>query len=293
MPRYFILNSHYMPPPIIYKNNYSYIFVSREKEISVVENDKFILSSGENPKFEKKGIVVEKELLNTLLPSKSDQIKNDALRKKGLKILSPEIEWRLSVNFLGDLEKKQTYNNLVYSLLFVENYANPVAHIQQKIRLIPEFDFETIESGLIYLSRTAFGKLLNALPLDNRFEMRQILSDYKYRYKIEKTDYLQITEMLIKYIDEQFITQGKLLIESKKILDTRFPDNLEKFGLVDSNYDDVKKNIFSQANLFEPLLKTNIINILNELFDAVRKESITEDRFEGKFNSRRLPISLN
>lgn len=294
MGRPFILNSNYLPDPFISNlSDYSYTFISREKDLAINVADDFIFSKGSfNPIFDKIGVVTDKVILRTLPPSREDLARNESLKKRGLKPLAPEIEWQLKVKMNRDLKKKQSFNNLVYSLLFIENYSNPISHIQQKTRFIPSFDFETIELGLVYISRTAFGKFMNALPIDNRYEMRQILSEIRRREKIEKIDFLRITEILIEYINVNFINQGRLLIESSNILSKRFSEIEDKFGLVDPTYS-AEKSIARQARLFEQLLKTDLLKFLSDILETAKKESLNENRFEEKFGERRLPISLN
>lgn len=296
MSRKFILNSLYFSESknteVIAESDSKgeYIFISRESEISVDKGDEFIYSTGTNAHFEKKGTVIKKKKIRTLPISDKDRKANESRKQKGLKPLGREYEWELDTRIDKELKRPHYYSDLVYSLLFVNNYSKPKEHIEQKIRLIPDFDFETIEMGLVYLSRTAFGKLFNCLPFENKLHIRQLIFDYNREKNITAKDYIQNTKQIITYVNEQFMAQGVFLKHSKDMLVRRFGDKAKAFSIYDERYK-ADKNIYNQATLFEPLLEKNTIQILSDLITAVRQNRKDEERFEKAFNTRRLPIA--
>jgi hypothetical protein len=84
---------------------------------------------------------------------------------------------RVSVNEWTPLKDPIALKSIVYSLTLVHNLEKPALHFRRGYRTLPAVDFETIVSGEVFVSRSAYYVLLDALPysLQLAFRAEQLL----------------------------------------------------------------------------------------------------------------------
>jgi hypothetical protein len=180
-------------------------------------------------------------------------------------------------------------DDLSYSLISVEDFAKPLVHFQHAHRTLPPNDYLTIRNGWVYLARTAFGKLANALPLENRLELKiRLLQELKVEDRGPK-DYSSLLQFLLDYIETRILSRGRHLVSANNKLHQVFKGSQIpfQFGLEDPNTPGQTDLVHEQALLFENLFRKANPQILNEL-----RNMADDNRFSKIFKRRPLPLNL-
>ena len=185
-------------------------------------------------------------------------------------------------------------DRLSFSLVSIDNYNKPISHFQQQIRNIDFEDYETIKAGWVFLARTAFAKIANALPKRNRFEF-WLRMDKEYKIQQDKPlDYVKLFELLYDYIDARIFSRGRLLIASDDMLRANWPE-LSENALTEIGFSDEAGNrdsIRVQADRFRTLFEEGKPELLKQLNDEVMRNVASETRFINLFKNKPLPLIL-
>jgi hypothetical protein len=248
-------------------------------------------------------LLIIKKLDNDLIFTNAGKISNvgkrelvitDRQRKTNYNSNNPLYRY----NFDFHVDKKLIKNNLLseleYSLPVVENYNKPETHFQQQFRNMPDKDYETVVNGWVYASRTVFGKLINALPRQNKLEFMIQAMDYFSTIDFRNTSILEGLEFLYSYIERRILSRGRILVATDSII------NKELNGLLPSNAvgfidPDTKRiqNISTQAKIFKNLFDLEHEKSLKtSLNDTIQSNKDIEDRFKKLFNRRPWPVDL-
>jgi hypothetical protein len=187
-----------------------------------------------------------------------------------------------------------TLDRLAYSLKAVERYEKPIVHFQRQVRNLDTEDYTTIKNGQVYLARTAFAKIANALPLRNRLEFR-LWIDKEFGYQPAKDiDYLKYLDLLLDYLESRIFSRGRLLIATDDMIRSSkvvMPEHARTMiGLADEEGND--DSIHEQANLFRPLLEKGKLEILRTLKTEVDRNTVEQSRFKRLFKNKPLPLIL-
>lgn len=201
-------------------------------------------------------------------------------------------------NFKIEITQKLVTNNLLsqleYSIKDVYRYNNPAVHFQTQYREIKKDDFKTIVDGLIYTARTAFGKLINSIPRQNKLEfMIQAMNEYS------TIDFAKIPlqvglDFLYDYLERRILKKGWLLVETDRILNEKFNDILapKEIGFVNPSTE-TYNNISTQANYFNELFRLerqhNFRDYVNQ---KISENPALEERFNKIFEKETWPIDL-
>lgn len=195
----------------------------------------------------------------------------------------------------NELQKDNLLTDVEYSLTVVYNYNNPISHFAQQFRSLINDDYETIVNNWIYSARTVFGKLINAIPRQNKLEF--MLQSMNHFSTIDFT-HVPLQEGLIflnRYLEERILSRGRLLVETNKIIKDRLSDllPLDRVGFV--NPTNNKENTLEpQAAIFEDLFSLDSKMSLAEMYRLSNSDSpIIEGRFSKLFESKTWPIDLN
>jgi hypothetical protein len=200
--------------------------------------------------------------------------------------------------FNFEVEKTLTKNNrlseLEFSLPVIENYHKPEVHFQSQFRTLPNKDFDTIVNGWVYATRTVFGKLVNALPRQNKLEFMIQAMDHFSTIDFRETALVDGLEFLYQYIDRRILSRGRLLVATdgiiKKELDSLLPP--EDIGFIDPETRSVQ-NISTQAKIFKSLFDIEKQKSLKKsLQETIKNNQALETRFQKMFNRRLWPVDL-
>jgi hypothetical protein len=304
-----ILNTSYKEENDISKIGLKdFIFDTRSDGTNIKKGDSYILLdneySGNNKKSNSKvkndefSTFAFKEIGNILSVSKpitldftaAEAKENERRKKLGLRLLHKRKQYDLKLNKTKTLSKNNKVNDLAFSLTSVYNYKKPISHFQQQITVVNNDDFETIEKEMIYLSRTIFGKLINVLPFENKYEFAVMIGREKNNFNFKGIDFNLALDKLIIYIDERFLSRGELITNSMQLLkkiNQNVEFNVNEVGFYNESLS--SGNIIAiQAEYFEELFKSFDIKKLKQ--KMVDKDI---NRFNELFKNREWPLYLN
>lgn len=299
MPRNFIINNKNIDIHYKANNIATYEVISHEQEIDLAAKDKFVLlenKNDESPEFTKQGII-ENITNPVLVPLTRDIIeKNKQLALNNKPPLPREYLRTVKIKIDQTLTGNNLFEDYIYSLLVIHNYADPLIHVKQKSKLITPFDFETITQGKIYVSRTAFGKLVNALPIDNKFEFTLYAMKEFKTTTFRKIDYLSLLAFLINYIEVHILSVGNLLLETNTIIENDLVSSgmpIDEIGFIDEETG--QSNLINeQAKRFKKLFDLEKqIAFFAKIKDNATQNKDIEKEFEKTFHNRPWPLNLN
>jgi hypothetical protein len=208
---------------------------------------------------------------------------------------------RVSVSEWSPLKEAVDLKSVLYSLTFVHNLEKPYLHFYRGYRSLPTEDFETIISGEVFVSRTAYYTLLEALPhsLQIAFQIQQLLEPPLRRTNTRFDEQLRRLE---QFIADRVISIGNQIIELNRTIEQCefharngsklkhcIVDETQLSRAVPTRPDDIAR----QANLFEVLQDTarkyqetvnpELVSALIIFRGSNRATLPTESRFERLF----------
>lgn len=201
---------------------------------------------------------------------------------------------RISENI--PIENPLSASDLAYSLEKVYRYNEPYRHFYGQYINLSREDYETIISGLIFWSRTAFGIFINELQREQLNRFIQELAQINPEFLLPAPDYYRIWRVLSDFIQEEFVGAASLLKEIHSLVDTlgtEFNLGLEytKLGLSSDDYGEAdllhkQEEVLSK---FISSLKFEKQDILQELTTNI-EQSKTELRFQKIFGGTPWPL---
>lgn len=192
------------------------------------------------------------------------------------------------------LQKNNMLSELEYSLPVVDNHHKPEVHFQSQYRAIPKDDFDTIVNGWVYVTRTAFGKLVNSLPRQNKLEFMIQAMDHFATIDFSRTSLVDGLEFLYKYIERRILSRGRILVATdgiiKKELTDFFPVDEVGFTTIEN---ETILNIHTQAQVFSDLFVLDKEKSLKKsVKDMIKNNETLESRFQDLFKRRAWPVDL-
>lgn len=200
-------------------------------------------------------------------------------------------------------------DDYTYSLLKIyKRYIRPVRHFSRVITELPVEDFETLKKERIFVERTLFGRLINALPYQNRLQFILYAIDKFNEADLRKIHFSKIYPDLKEFVGTGVVQMGKYLIKSQNLIEKHseiFQNDINiGFGydadLKNLEIKDPKKRkqdkvdyINSQSSLFQEAF--NIEDDFDDLFSMDKFQISKEDRvlFDNLFSKRAWPIDYN
>jgi hypothetical protein len=299
-------------------NQPSISFNSENKKLGIEKGDRYILldkkDNGEYA-FGNFGHIVKVEEPIPLVPTEKEAKENKEREAQGLQPI-----FRFEHTLLLEIENRLIENNelddYAYSLLSVDNVLRPELHFRHRLTRIGGFDYETITKGLIYISRTAFGRLANAMPVENKYDFLLYAIDRFGKLEFKDLDYVEAIELLQEYIEQNILSQGRYLVESYRIIEeelsqTGIPVNSIGFSRIEEAAEtnmtifdrysarkwnaikDVPDLLAPQAKYFKSLFyfeeQSQVINHLRESISMFRQ---AESRFRDAFAKHNWPIDM-
>ena len=192
------------------------------------------------------------------------------------------------------LQKNNKLSELEYSLPIVDNYHHPEVHFQAQYRSLPEKDFETIVHGWVYATRTVFGKLVNALPRQNKLEFMIHAMDHFSTIDFSNISLIDGLDFLYQYIERRILSRGRLLVATDGIIKKELSDILptEEVGFAGPENEYVH-NISNQAQIFRSLFALEKEKSLKTTVkETVENNKELEARFQNLFSRRSWPVNL-
>lgn len=293
----FALNSKYIPEfansALIKGDKGEFSIISELDEISINNHSKFILLRPVDKEFlfTNEGKITSKARI-VKLPASLDQVSKAKSRNQLLPKDKFKHIFKYEIN--NTLSNNNTLNDLKYSLRIVYNFYKPESHFSQQFRDINTDDYQTIVNGWIYTVRTAFGKIVNALPKQNRLEFMLFAMDEFKTIDFVKIPLIQGIEFLNSYVEKRILSRGNLLVSTDKLIRKNLKDiiDAENIGFVDE-ITGSEKNISSQSLIFKKLQTLKNKGTLKEYLNkSINSNLELETYFNKMFKSQTWPIDL-
>jgi hypothetical protein len=271
-------------------------FLSSRNEPLIGKGDECILANSHNDNlfFESVGKILSEDKIEVASDSDLKEWPNQIVAKRKLTDGKKLHVHSFTIQTNKDLETRNRLSDLAFSLVTVKQYANPFKHFSRSHQVIPPEDFETISKGLIYFARTAFGKIANALPYENRLELRLIILD---RYPSDfdaKNNYPVLLEILSEYIERRILSRGKQLVAINQKAQEIFRDDAFVKKIAFGNENSIEVDfVYEHAKKFEWLFKNGKPEILTRIIQEVKVGSENESRFIRLFRNRAIPLNLD
>lgn len=279
-------------PPV-----FELVIKSRRPQLGIREGDKYLLLGEQKPhgfRFKEYGEVKDIAIPEDLPFSPSEITENERRKALGIPLLAPMRKHTIQISPEKQLGPLNRFDDLIYSLLTVKNYARPMVHFQRQYRELVNKDFETIINGWVYVSRTAFGKLGNALPNDIKLQFMLIVMEEFKTMDFTSLKYDKVFDSLKDYLEGYVLSQGRLLIEIERMLREDLGDldiPVAEIGF----YDDESKKadlVQPQAKLFQELFAVDPENTLIQEIKTGIKKNKHEERFYNMFKERTWPLFI-
>ena len=271
----------------------SFFIKSEMEDIGVREEMSVIVArpEGEDLKFESEGIIDRVKNIETIRPSRE---KIDKAKAEGRPLPKNEYHHYFDISILKALKLTNLLSDLEYSLKFVDRFNKPIVHFQQQVRELNEKDFETIINGYIYTARTAFGKLINSIPRENKLEfMLQAMNRFD-TIDFRKVPLEDGLSFLQQYIGLRILNRGRLLVETNNLIKQNLGDLVKPDEIGFRHPDTGKENLLSEqasvfVKIFELEKKSDFKTAVNK---AIGENSELEIRFKKMFERETWPIDL-
>jgi len=261
-------------------------------EIGINESDQIIIARPvleKDLRFESDGIITKvNEVKKVTQRGSPNTIGNQSPPRD-------QFEHYFSVEIKKELNNNSLLSDLEYSLKSVYRFGKPIVHFQQQFRDLTKQDYETIARGWIYYSRTAFGKLVNAIPRQNKLEFMLQAMDHFSTVNFKDVSLYKGLDFLYKYIDKRILSRGRLLIETNNLLKKHLSDILPQEEIGFYNPESKKSdNLSKQAKIFEDLFKLEEKSDVRKLIRYnISEDSQLEQRFMQIFRLETWPIDLS
>jgi hypothetical protein len=293
MIRNWVFNEKYIDIRQGHTSPFELDIISRWSRIRVSQGDNYILLSNQPHDFRFKEYGEVKHVADAVgLPYTQAEInENNRRARLGLAPIPPRNKHTVHISPKQQLQNINRFDDLVYSLLAVKNYARPMAHFQRQYRGLSQIDYDTIIKDWLYVARTAFGKLVNALPNDVKLEfMLIVMRDFK-TMNFTKLQYDDVFDKLEEYIEGHILSQGRLLIETERML-REIGAPAGKIGFYDE--ENLKTDLVqTQARLFQDLFAVDPGNTLIQEIKTEIERNEEERRFDQIFKDRAWPLYID
>ena len=190
------------------------------------------------------------------------------------------------------LKTNNLLSDLLYSLTNVFNYNYPHLHFNRIYTSLDEVNFNSIVNGKLFLSRTAFGTLINALPVYHvQMFIEKLVEKGLSKFFVER-DYKSAFNELRDYIRSEIEQRGEMLIASENILRESFRDQINIDGIGFGNDDDTKVDfLIDQVKKFQELFSIEKeFNMWDSIESELRENSTDEEYFNERFSQVEWPI---
>lgn len=202
----------------------------------------------------------------------------------------------ISVSDISPIKESYSINDFGYTLLKIYKWFDkPMKHFIHTYIRLDKSDFEAIINGQIFISRTAFGKTLNALNIEHRKSFLQLLIQENSDLYVKGNDYVKAFSLLKEYIETYIYTDVERMKDIGKYLLKLNEGEASKLNFVDPEEIESRgANIMKQVAICNEFLHENHeLGYLEILFSEIKNVSADEKQLSELFINRPLPIFLN
>lgn len=177
---------------------------SNYNDINITNNDNIVLFNNKENNdsfFSYFGVVLEKKIIS-----------NKEREKEATKNTINMFDLKIRID--GLLTENNTIKYLTYSLYKTDNYLKPWKQYNRSYAFLYKEDFVSIINGKIFLSRTAFGTIVNSLPKFHRLSFLQYFVENEPETYFGVNDFVKGWQILKEYIYYHILQPTEFLISS-------------------------------------------------------------------------------
>lgn len=262
-------------------------------EIDIRENYEVIIASPieKDLNFVSEGVITKVNSIDRVPPSPELVAKN---KREGLSSPKENYSHNFRIKIIKELKKNNLLSDLEYSIKSVYRFNSPIVHFQSQFRSLSKQDYETIVNGWIYIARTAFGKMINAIPRQNKLEFMLQAMDHFSTVDFRTISLNEGLVFLYDYIDRRILSRGRLLVATKKLIEEHLSDILpiSEVGFINPETKGTN-NLNIQAQAFENLFHLEReVDFRKFVERETSEDSTLENRFLQIFKNESWPIDL-
>jgi hypothetical protein len=182
-----------------------------------------------------------------------------------------------------------------YTLICVRDFNKPYSSFTS-IKKIQEIDYLSIRYNKIFLSRTCFGHIVNALPLETRFDIVISLLSHFNTDEPYGIDFNEALKFVKTYIDQKILSVGSYLMETANIVSESFANQgfENKIGFIENPKNFNGDKIKVQAAYFSVLQKISMeYSFWDKVLGQIQESTLLEEEYNMTFKKERWPINLN
>lgn len=282
----------------------------KEKDFEVQEGDSFI-SFIEAPKstsiYDKYLMGNKGKVLNVISRGSPLTEYEAKLSQERIKAGKPALKYfnhTITFKDASPFTKNKYLDDYTYSLLKIyKRYLHPVRHFSRQVTKLEKSDHDTLVKEKVYYERTVFGKLINALPYQNRLEFMLFSLKMFNQPDLRGIPISSATPFLKDFVGSGIITIGEFLVESKKILNNLtdvFKEGIDvgfiEEGSIGNNKSKIDKKeidyLLPQAQIFEQLFEIDEFATIVSSQELISK-NVDVKRFNKLFGKRAWPIDIS
>lgn len=265
----------------------SFIITSALEELTINKDDEVIIAS---PLKDDLNFISEGKI------TKVNSVQKLPILKQSNN-LSPRDRYQhnFQIEILKDLKGHNLLSDLEYSIKAVYRFNKPIVHFQQQFRDLTQNDYDTIVKGWVYVTRTIFGKLANAIPRQNKLEFMLQAMDHFSTIDFKDVPLFEGVSFLYDYINKRILSRGRLLVETKNLMQKHLSDiiPIEEIGFFNPE-NSKSDNLSEQAGLFSKLfLLEDKSDIRKFIKKNTSEDAYLEERFLQIFKHETWPIDLS
>lgn len=269
--------------------------------ISFKDNDHFSFIS-EKHILTTKGIISSIKTVEDNKLSDYERKVNEARANKKLpklKYFNHEVEFKKGIPFT-DYKYLDDYS---YSLIKIyKRFIKPARHFSRSVTELPKIDYETLDKERIFVQRTMFGRLINALPYPNRLQFLLFAIETFNSPDLREVQLSRAFPFLKDFVGSGVIKMGHYLIKSQEMInnlklfdqefEVGFENNLTIEGSLnkltgETNIDYINDQVYLFNQVF------SISNNFEKLFSMDDINPVDTSVFEIAFRRRSWPVDLN
>ncbi|ANE50640.1 hypothetical protein [Flavisolibacter tropicus] len=210
-------------------------------------------------------------------------------------VRNTKILFEVTVTDIKALSEPNSLKDFSYTLLKINKWFNdPIKHFREPYSHLPDHDYEAITNSQIFISRTAFGKVVNGLHLEHRKSfLQQIIQDNTQLFR-RGNNYIEAFQMLKEYIEDYIYPDIEMMREIGDYLLRLDENSAHTLEFSEHGKRERNDNIMQQVSICNTFLGSEFgENYLTALLNEIQTVASDEASFGASFNSIPLPISLN
>lgn len=200
----------------------------------------------------------------------------------------------LKITKVTALTEPNLLSDYAYTLSRVKKLTKPEKHFSRAYTRISSKDYHAITNGEIFIARTFFGKVVNALHPGHRVAfVKRILDEDPLLYA-QGRNYIKAFDMLKEYILETIIEPAQMINDAHRmIIDISPKTKIARISFADPVEPNVRSrlnNVSEKAAEVSRFLDSNGVKFLEQVSEEIKIGTESEKTLNYSFTNQPLPI---